>query len=70
MPISFLSTVGRIFQYSLSFEDFLFTFHTPCNECSNVCWKQKNEICVNYNYLVFSYKYKTMLSNYHVKCIH
>jgi len=45
------------FQYSLSFEDFLISIHishTLYNECSDVCWKQKNEICVNYNYSVFT----------------
>jgi len=46
MPISFLLTEGRIFS-SLSFEDFLFTFHAPCNECSDVCWKHKNSVMLN-----------------------
>ena len=36
-----------------------------------MCWKQKNEICVNYSYLVFiAASTNTMLSNYRVKYIH
>ena len=39
-PVYFISFNWRPnLQYSLSFEDFLFTFHTPCNECAALTYE-------------------------------